>query len=228
MKNINILVIDKDSVVRDEITKHLEKHGYLVYESEDERKAWTILEQKNIQLIIIDWNLLSGKGEEFCYELHKERGIPFIIVSTKTKEEEMIKGLMLGADDYIFKPYSIKNVFARVKVVLRRYADKEEQCIFNDGYLRYEPERRLLYKEGVEVHLTPTEYKLFQTFVMSPNHIFSRNQLISSALGGDFDGYDRSIDSYIKGLRHKIEPDRKKPVYIKTVHGVGYRFQSAK
>jgi DNA-binding response OmpR family regulator len=224
MDKQKILIIDDEEKIRELLRVYIENSGYEVFEASDGKKAMKILNDHKIHLIILDLMLPDIKGEDLCKEIRKGFDIPVIMVTGKTDESSMVYGLSVGADDYIGKPFSPRNVMARIDAVLRRCSVDSSTLVVQDDYLSYDLEKRMVMIQGNIVHLTPTEYKIFETLVTSPNRVFSREQLIAYALEGEFDGYDRSIDTYIKGLRQKIEPDRKKPKYITTVHGVGYRF----
>ncbi|WP_455715086.1 response regulator transcription factor [Anaerosporobacter sp.] len=224
MDKQNILIIDDEDKIRELLRVYIENSGYKVFEAGDGKNAMEILKNQKIHLVILDLMLPDIEGEELCKEIRKDYNIPVIMVTGKTDERSMVYGLSIGADDYIGKPFSPRNVMARIEAVLRRYSIDASTMRVQDDYLSYDLDNKLVMVQGNIVHLTPTEYKIFETLAASPNRVFSREQLITYALEGEFDGYDRSIDTYIKGLRQKIEPDRKKPRYITTVHGVGYRF----
>lgn len=224
MDKQKILVIDDEDEIRELLRDYIENRGYEVFEAGDGKNAKEILKNQKIHLVILDLMLPDIKGEDLCKEIRKVYNVPVIMVTGKTDESSMVYGLSIGADDYIGKPFSLRNVMARIEAVIRRcYVDSSAMPL-EDDYLSYDLDKKIVMVQGNVVHLTPTEYKIFETLVASPNRVFSREQLITYALEGEFDGYDRSIDTYIKGLRQKIEPDRKKPRYIITVHGVGYRF----
>lgn len=224
MDKRKILIIDDEDKIRELLRVYIENSGYEVFEAGDGEKAMKILKEQKINLIILDLMLPDIQGEDLCKEIRKEYEIPIIMVTGKTDESSMVYGLSIGADDYIGKPFSPRNVIARIEAVLRRCNVDSSTMFVQDDYLSYDFDKKIVMVQGNIVHLTPTEYKIFETLVSSPNRVFTREQLITYALEGEFDGYDRSIDTYIKGLRQKIEPDRKKPRYITTVHGVGYRF----
>ena len=224
MDKKTILIVDDEEQIRELLRAYIENSGYEVYEAENGKKALKILKNQKIHLVILDLMLPDIQGESLCKNIKLEYDIPVIMVTGKTDESSMVHGLSIGADDYIGKPFSPRNVMARIEAVLRRCNVDSSNVVVQDDYLSYDIDKRIVMVQGNIVHLTPTEYKIFETLVNSPNRVFSREQLITYALEGEFAGYDRSIDTYIKGLRQKIEPDRKKPRYITTVHGVGYRF----
>lgn len=227
MDTKTILIVDDEDQIRELLRVYIENSGYEVFEAANGMHALEILKHQKVHLVILDLMLPDIQGEDLCKDIREEYEIPVIMVTGKTDESSMVYGLSIGADDYIGKPFSPRNVMARVEAVLRRCNVESSTVVVQDEYLSYDLDKRMVMVQGNIVHLTPTEYKIFETLVTSPNRVFSREQLITYALDGEFDGYDRSIDTYIKGLRQKIEPDRKKPRYIITVHGVGYRFTKA-
>jgi DNA-binding response OmpR family regulator len=167
-------------------------------------------------------------GEEVCLNIRKRSWVPIIMLTAKSEEADMLKGLGIGADDFITKPFSLKALYARMEAVLRRSGD-DLAPLYNkksyfDGDLTIDFESRKVCKQSAEVKLTPNEYRILSALVKYPNKVFTREELITSAFGEDFDGYDRTVDSHIKNLRQKIETDMKNPVYVKTIHGVGYKF----
>ena len=226
MNKKTILIIDDEDQIRELLRVYIENSGYEVFEAANGKNAYEILKNQKVHLVILDLILPDIQGEDLCKDIREEFEVPVIMLTGKTDERSMIHGLSIGADDYIGKPYSPRNVIARIEAVLRR-CNKSSSVVVEDEYLSYDLDKRMVMVQGKIIHLTPTEYKIFETLVTSPNRVFSREQLITYALEGEFDGYDRSIDTYIKGLRQKIEPDRKKPRYITTVHGVGYRFSKS-
>lgn len=226
--NETILIVDDEIKITEILGAYLEKSGYQIKTAFDGKSALEIVEKENPDFVILDLMLPDISGEEICQTLRRTRNIPIIMLTAKAEESEMIQGLKYGADDYIVKPFSPKNVVARVEAVLRRYHVQEQSgskvTVLDDGYLTIDFEYRKIMREGEEVYLTPSEYKIFECMVLAPNRVFTREQLIESALGNTFDGFDRSVDSFIKHIRQKIEPDRKTPRYIITVFGVGYKF----
>lgn len=219
-----VLIVDDEDKIRDVLVTYLTENGYETMEAKNGSEAKLWIQKGKVDMVLLDLMLPDITGEELCKSIREENEVPIIILTGKTDEKSMISGLSMGADDYIMKPFSPRNVVARIEAVLRRYRHKDERIFIDSGYLELDQANHIAFREGKELHLTPTEYKLFETLIQSPNRIFSREQLISYALEGQFNGYDRSIDTYIKSLRQKIEPDRKCPKYIKTVHGRGYRF----
>lgn len=190
------------------------------------RKAKTIVPD----LIVLDLMLPDISGLEVCQKIRESSNVPIIMLTAKTAEQDILKGLQLGADDYMTKPFSPKELVARVETVLRRARSEpqEEKLSFEGGLLEIYPDRKQVLKKGVEVDLTPTEYALLFLLASHPKQLFSRDQLLDAVKGLDFDGTDRIIDTHIKNLRQKIEGDKRNPHYILTAYGTGYRFGGQK
>lgn len=223
-----ILVVDDEEKIVEVIESYLKASGYKVYTAYNCKDAQEIFDKVNPDLLILDLMLPDISGEEYCIRLRKKSRIPIIMLTAKIDEEDILKGLDIGADDYITKPFSTKQLVARVKALLRRSAQDviplTDVLSFNEEDLIIDSLKHEVKKQGEVVNLTPNEYKLLMTMVKYPQKVFTREELINVALGGEFEGFDRTIDSHIKNLRQKIEMDTKDPKYILTVHGVGYRF----
>lgn len=228
MKPQRILVVDDEVKIAEVVKSYLEKEGYEVFEAYDCAQAQKILDNHQPNLMVLDLMLPDMSGEEFCKQVRKISRIPIIMLTAKVEEADILKGLDIGADDYMTKPFSVRQLVARVKALLRRSGEEAgplaNMLSFNSGDLVVEPQKYEVRKNGVLVNLTPNEFKILMTLVTYPHKVFTREELIVSALGIDFEGFDRTVDSHIKNLRQKIETDSKDPKYILTVHGIGYRF----
>lgn len=228
MKPQRILVVDDEVKIAEVVKSYLEKEGYEVFEAYDCAQAQKILDNHQPNLMVLDLMLPDMSGEEFCKRVRKNSRIPIIMLTAKVEEADILKGLDIGADDYMTKPFSVRQLVARVKALLRRSGEEAgplaNMLSFNNGDLVVEPQKYEVRKNGVLVNLTPNEFKILMTLVTYPHKVFTREELIVSALGIDFEGFDRTVDSHIKNLRQKIETDSKDPKYILTVHGIGYRF----
>ena len=224
----NVLVVDDEEMIREAVSSYLEKQGCRVFAAETGREALQIFAQQPISFVILDLMLPDLSGEELCTAIRRQSRVPIIMLTAKTLEEDMLNGLDLGADDYITKPFGLKNLYARMQAVLRRSGEDLKplaaRLSWNGGELMIDYDRREVRKRGAAVAVTPIEWKLLSAFAKYPQRIFTREDLIAVAFGLDYDGYDRVIDTHIKNLRKKIEDDPKRPVYIRTVHGMGYRF----
>lgn len=223
-----LLVADDEEMIREAVASYLESQGYQVFRAENGEEALNILKREPISLVILDLMLPDLPGEEVCVRIRKQSRVPIIMLTAKNVEYDMIHGLDLGADDYITKPFSLKNLSARVQAVLRRSTEElvplARQFSWNQGDLVIDYDRKEVRKKGEPVALTAIEWKLLAAFTKYPQKIFTRENLIELVFGLDFSGYDRVIDTHIKNLRKKIEDDSKQPVYLCTVHGMGYKF----
>jgi DNA-binding response OmpR family regulator len=223
-----ILVVDDETKITEVLKSFLESKGYFVFEAGDAGRAFDIFEREKIDLILLDLMLPGMTGEEFCAAIRRKSRVPIIMLTAKVAEDDMLNGLSIGADDYITKPFSLKTLLARVEAVLRRSGEyllaPGNKLVFGGGELEIDFDSRSVGKNGRTVTPTPSEFNILEALVKNPNKVFTREQLIDVAMGGDFGGFSRAIDGHIKNLRQKIEDDHKKPRYVLTVHGVGYRF----
>ena len=223
-----ILLVDDEVKITQVLSAYLEKEGYQTIVAHDGKTTLELLQLHPISLILLDLMLPDIPGEKLCEQIRAQYRIPIIMLTAKSQEQDILDGLEVGADDYLTKPFSPRVVVATVGAVLRRAESDELLSVpvsYRDGYLVIDFNNKTVLKEGTPIHLTPTEYQILRTLAKAPKRIFTREQLILFALGDDYDGYNRSIDTYIKSLRSKIEPDRHDPAFIVTVHGVGYQFQ---
>ena len=223
-----ILLVDDEVKITQVLSAYLEKEGYQTIVAHDGKTTLELLQLHPISLILLDLMLPDIPGEKLCEQIRAQYRIPIIMLTAKSQEQDILDGLEVGADDYLTKPFSPRVVVAKVGAVLRRAESDELLSVpvsYRDGYLVIDFNNKTVLKEGTPIHLTPTEYQILRTLAKAPKRIFTREQLILFALGDDYDGYNRSIDTYIKSLRSKIEPDRHDPAFIVTVHGVGCQLQ---
>ena len=227
-----ILIIEDELSIAELERDYLELNDF---EVEIETNGINGLEKalsEEYSLILLDLMLPDMSGEEICSIVRSQSRVPIIMLTAKTMEEDMINGLSIGADDYITKPFSLKNLYARIQAVSRRSLKDLGQLAnvqaWNNSDLVIDYELVKVKKAGEEISLTPIEWKLLSLFSKYPNKVFTRDELIERVFDIDFDGYDRVIDTHIKNLRKKIEDDPKKPKYICTIHGMGYRFGGSK
>lgn len=225
---IHLLVVDDEAMIREAVSSFFEQKGFLVYTAENGMDGLRIFESQEIDFIILDLMLPDIPGEEVCRRIRKKSRVPVMMLTAKTMEKDVLCGLHLGADDYVKKPFSLKELYARTEAILRRTIIGEQEfstgICWNERDLEVDMENRSIKKQGKNVDLTPIEWKIFAALVHCPQKVFTRDELLSIAFDAGFDGYDRVIDTHIKNLRRKIETDTKSPVYIRTVHGIGYRF----
>ncbi|MGI6004909.1 MAG: response regulator transcription factor [Christensenellales bacterium] len=224
----NILVVDDEPKITQVVSSFLESRDYRVFAAEDGRRALEIFDAQNIALVVLDLMLPDISGEEVCRAIRKKSRVPIIMLTAKIQESDLLQGLEIGADDYMTKPFSLKELHARIEAVLRRAAGDllplTVKNSFGGGDLSVDFEKGIIRKKQKAVNLTPSELKILSALIKYPGKVFTRSELIEIALGGEFEGYDRAVDSHIKNLRQKIEDDPKSPVYVLTIHGVGYRF----
>jgi two-component system, OmpR family, response regulator len=227
----NILVVDDDQALRALLRSFLETEGYLIFEAASGTEALTTLETETIDLITLDLNLNGEDGLALARSLRQRWSIPIIMLTAKADDTERIVGLEIGADDYIVKPFNIREVLARVRAVLRRCKKQNDVTDFNSdkvkkfGSWSLNVDARLLISaSGEAVQLTTAEFKLLELFVTRPARVLSRDAIMDHLSGRNTAPFDRSIDTLIGRLRKKIEADPTNPVFIKTVHGVGYMF----
>lgn len=223
-----ILVVDDEVKIVEVLKSYLNHSGYEVVEAYSGKQVFELFESVNPSLMILDLMLPDMTGEDICRQIRKVSRVPIIMLTAKVEEEDILKGLDIGADDYITKPFSPRQLVARVNALLRRASDDPvlliDRVSFNGDDLIIDNLSYEVRKNGNIVNLTPNEYKILLTMVKYPKKTFTREELISMALGERFDGFDRTVDTHVKNLRQKIETDPKMPKYILTVHGIGYRF----
>jgi DNA-binding response OmpR family regulator len=230
MSTKNILIVEDEKNISDVIKAYLIKDGFNVVVASDGKEAINLFKNNEIHLIILDLMIPKISGEEVCKRIRSTSEVPIIILTAKTNEENRIEGLSIGADDYVLKPFSPRELVSRVKALIRRsYRDLSplaEILSFNSGDLEIEIDKMIVKKNNIIMDFTTNEFKILLSLVSNPGNILSREQLIESSFGHDYEGYDRTIDTYIKNIRHKIESNPRKPQYIQTVYGAGYKFES--
>jgi len=224
----SILLVEDDRKIARVVKVYLEDAGYRVVHVEKGKDAISSAMKELPLAVILDLMLPDTSGEEVCQELKEMGDFPIIMLTAKYSEEERVAGFALGADDYVVKPFSPKELVYRVKAVLRRSqkGDREvlEPISFNNSSLVIDGQGYEVKKNGGMLKITPTEFKVLYSLASAPGKVFTREDLVEKALGYQFEGYERSIDAHIKNIRHKIEDDPKNPAFILTIYGVGYRF----
>ena len=224
-----ILVVDDDKKTVELIRLYLERDRYPVLIAYDGAQALEIARKKRPGLIILDLMLPQVDGLAVCRTLRAESGVPIIMLTARTTEDDRLTGLDLGADDYITKPFSPREVIARVRAVLRRGRLHEHNgpTELEYGDLVVDFVRHEARLQGKPVHLTPKEFTLLETMITQPGRVFSREELLERAFGFDYQGFERTVDVHVMNLRKKIELDANRPSYIQTVYGIGYKFEAA-
>ena len=223
-----ILIVDDEVKIVEVVKSYLENSGYRAECAYNGAQALQLFDTCAPVLVILDLMLPDMSGEDICRVIRQKSTTPIIMLTAKVEEENIIGGLTLGADDYITKPFSPRQLIARIEAVLRRTPGDASlpagDFSYNDGELAIDDLRHEVRRHGVIVLLTPNEYKILMTLAKYPARAFSRDELIAFALGDEFNGFDRVIDTHIKNIRQKLGDDSKSPEYIITVHGTGYKF----
>ena len=220
-----VLIVEDEQKIRDLVRRYLEREGHVVLSTGSGAEAIAMAADARPDLVVLDLGLPDVPGTEVARELRAVADIPIVMLTARSDQEDRIAGLELGADDYVTKPFSPRELALRVRAVLRRRsgAPPAGPASYGDGVLRVDEDRHELIVRGELVELTPTEWGLLTTLARTPGRVYSRYELINSVRGYEFEGYERTIDSHVKNLRHKIERDPQKPKLIETVLGVGYR-----
>lgn len=217
-------MVEDEVKIAEAVRLYLERDGFSVTVAGTGAAALREL-GKGFDLVILDLMLPDMRGEDICTAVREFSDIPIIMLTAKSAEDDRIAGLGIGADDYVVKPFSPRELVARVKAHLRRSRKTEsEQLSFHGGDLVLDSSAREARKRGAAVPLTNTEFRILVCLAERPDQVFTRQQLINAAQGVDFEGYDRVVDAHIKNIRQKIEDNPQQPDYIRTVYGVGYRF----
>jgi two-component system alkaline phosphatase synthesis response regulator PhoP len=224
MTGEKVLVIDDDVKTVELVKLYLDRDGYQVLTAHNGLEALRVAREGYPDLIVLDLMLPDIDGLEICRTLRRESAIPIIMLTARTTDQDKLIGLDLGADDYVTKPFSPKELVARVRAVLRRLPGERGPEEIKTGELSMNFGTHEAWFAGRSLNLTSVEFKLLRIFAKEPGRVFSRTSLIEEALGYDFEGFDRTIDVHILNLRRKLEPDPNHPKHIKTVYGVGYRF----
>jgi DNA-binding response OmpR family regulator len=202
--------------------------GTAIYTAENGRRALELFEKNNIALVLLDLMLPDISGGEICAAIRKKSRVPILMLTAKAEEASHLNGLAISADDYITKPFSLKVLAAHVEAILRRTEDDliplTVKSSWRGGDLVVDFAKNTVLKKGTELTLTPSERKILSALIKYPGKVFSREELIALIFDDDFDSFDRVIDNHIKNLRQKIEDDTKRPVYVLTIRGLGYKF----
>jgi DNA-binding response OmpR family regulator len=221
-----ILVVDDKRELRTLLKSYLTQEGFDVTDAGDGREALFVARREKPDLIILDLMMAEMGGYDFLRTYSREADTPVIILTAKLEENDKVLGLELGADDYVTKPFSPRELTARVRAVLRRMEKQQssEQNILREGDIFVDQSARIITVSGKPIDLTPSEFDLLVTMMSAPGRVFSRLELLERLQGTAYEGYERTIDVHIRNLRTKIEPDPSNPSYIETVYGAGYRF----
>ena len=224
MANGRILVAEDDTKQAELIRLYLEREGYSVLVTHDGRTALDQIRTRQPDLVILDWMMPHMDGLDVTRVVRQESDVPIIMLTARSTEEDLLLGLDLGADDYLTKPFSPRELTARVRTVMRRRAPQAtaEEALRIGGLL-VDPVRHQASVDGKEIEITPKEFAIVEAMARNPGRAFTRTQLLQQAFGFDYEGLERTIDVHILNLRRKLEPDPGNPVYLLTVYGVGYK-----
>jgi DNA-binding response OmpR family regulator len=221
-----ILVVDDDQKTVELIRLSLEKEDFEALGAYEGIEALTLARCASPDLIILDWMLPNISGLDLCRIVRSESPIPVIMLTARSTEDDKLLGLNLGVDDYLTKPFSLRELVARVRVVLRRtYQSEERSSLLHFRDLALDLQAHEVWLSGKPIQLTPKEFKLLETFVRSPGRTFSRQELVERVCGPNYDGFDRTIDFHLGNLRKKIEIHPEQSTYLQTVYGIGYKFR---
>lgn len=221
-----ILVVDDEPQILKVLIAYLEKAGYQVFSASDGVAAISTFHKEHPDFLILDLNLPGMDGLEVCKAIRRDSNIPILMLTARVEEADKLIGLELGADDYVIKPFSPREVVARVKTIMRRAASETVQPeLITVGDLAIDMEQHTVQRAGVSIDLTPTEFDILVALAKQPKRVFTRLQIMEQAQGDAFEGYERTIDAHIKNIRLKLEPNPKKPIYIQTVFGIGYKLE---
>ena len=220
-----VLVVEDERKLRDFVRSYLERAGFTVLSTGSGAEAITLAADGAPDLVVLDLGLPDVPGETVARELRDSSAVPILMLTAKTAEEDRIRGLELGADDYVTKPFSPRELVLRVQAILRRGGSGTEPGVtsFGDGELVIDEPQRLVTVRGETVGLTPTEWGVLGALATVPGRVYSRFELVNRVRGYEFEGYERTVDSHVKNLRRKIEGDPAQPRIVQTVLGGGYR-----
>ncbi|HYW81652.1 MAG TPA: response regulator transcription factor [Spirochaetia bacterium] len=225
---LRVLVVDDEPKIAEVVGSYLVKAGFEPVSAATGTQALELFEKVRPCLVILDLMLPDLSGEDICRTLRARSRVPIIMLTAKAADADAVKGLGLGADDYVTKPFSPRQLMARVQAVLRRTEGASSPLAqvlrFGEDDLVIDTGTDDVRKGGLPVSMTAREYRLLRVLAANPGRVFSREELITHALGEDYSGFDRTIDVHVKNIRKKIETDHRQPRYILTVHGIGYRF----
>ena len=229
-----VLVVEDEAKIRDLVRLYLEREGLSVVTTASGATAISLVETVEPDLIVLDLRLPDVDGEAVAVEVRRSRTTPILMLTAKSTEADRVAGLELGADDYLTKPFSPRELVLRVQAILRRSAgamdghDQGRTASFGGGEVVLDESRRQVVVRGRLVELTPTEWAVLVALARSPGRVFTRFELVNRARGYDFEGYERTVDSHVKNLRRKIEADPRQPQIVRTVLGAGYRLGLAR
>jgi two-component system alkaline phosphatase synthesis response regulator PhoP len=220
-----VLVVDDEPQIAQIARDYLQHAGFSVVTTGDGVDALTIARERRPDLVVLDLGLRRLDGLEVARRLRREGGVPIIMLTARVTESDRLIGLELGADDYITKPFSPRELVARVRAVLRRVESASGvEATLQRADLTIDPSRMTVHRAGAPVDLTATEFELLTTLARQPGRVFTRGQLLDAVRGGEGESFERAIDTHIKNIRRKLESDPRNPRYLLTIYGIGYKF----
>jgi DNA-binding response OmpR family regulator len=222
-----ILLVDDEPQIVKVLKAYLEQSGFQVVTADDGKAALALFQRDKPDFIILDLNLPGVDGLDVCRTIRRESNVPILMLTARVEEADKLVGLELGADDYVVKPFSPREVVARVRTIFRRTTTEPSKPeIIRVGDLQIDPDRHTVMVADQSIELTATEFDILVVLAQQPKRVFTRLQIMELAQGSAFEGYERTIDAHIKNIRLKLEPNHKKPTYIHTVFGVGYKLEA--
>ena len=225
-----VLIVEDDPHALELVRLYLDQDGHQVLVARDGIEGLRLAREAAPDLIVLDLMLPGIDGSEVCRQVRQESNVPIIMVTARVEEEDRLAGLELGADDYITKPFSPRELAARVRVVLRRTAREQSertQDILQEGPFTVNIPHGTVHRDSTAIRLTPTEFRLLVLLMREPGRIFTRELIIDRVFGYDFDGFDRTVDAHVSSLRRKLDSAPGEPRFIHTVYGLGYKFGDA-
>lgn len=225
MPQYSVIIVDDDVKLVQLLKTYFDREGFITYTANDGLTALQVVKDKVPDIMILDLMLPGIDGWDVCRKIRRDNDMPIIMLTARDEESDRLVGLEIGADDYVTKPFSPKEVVARAKAVLRRtHKALVQNAPIVLGNLSIDLGRHEILHDGQLVDLTPTEFKMLEVLAAHPGIVFSRLQMVEQIQGYSFEGYERTIDAHVKNLRRKLEPNPKEPQYILTVYGIGYKF----
>lgn len=227
---MKLLIVEDEAPIAEVLCAYAKREGYDTAYAPDGLAALDIFTHDDIDLVILDLMLPKLSGEEVCRRIREKSSVPIIMLTAKSSESDVVEGLDLGANDYVAKPFSPRVLMARVRAQLRPRESRGNIAsgLCAEGRIEIDPERVEIRKDGTPIPVTKSEFLIFSTLASRPIRTWSREEIIRSALGDDYDGFDRTIDTYIKNLRKKLAEPGHENGWIKTIYGFGYRFDDEK
>jgi len=222
-----VLVVEDEQQIAQIATDYLQHAGFAVVSTGDGLDALRLARERRPDLVVLDLGLRRLDGLDVARRLRREGNVPIIMLTARVAEADRLAGLEIGADDYITKPFSPRELVARVRAVLRRVDTVSGEDILHRADLMIDPSRMTVSRAGGSIDLTTTEFQLLTTLARQPGRIFTRSQLLDAVRGSEIDSFERAIDAHIKNIRRKLEADPRSPRYVLTVYGIGYKFSDA-